>query len=45
MQENDLKWFFRLTQEPRRLWRLYLIMGSEFVGNVSLELLGLKKVE
>ena len=21
MQENGLEWFFRLTQEPRRLWR------------------------
>jgi UDP-N-acetyl-D-mannosaminuronic acid transferase (WecB/TagA/CpsF family) len=45
VQENGLEWFFRLTQEPRRLWRRYLIMGSEFVWNVSLELLGVKKFE
>jgi len=45
MQENGLEWFFRLTQELRRLWRRYLIMGSGFVCNVSLELLGLKKFE
>jgi len=45
MQENGLEWFFRLVQEPRRLWRRYLINGSEFVWNVSLELLGFKKFE
>jgi N-acetylglucosaminyldiphosphoundecaprenol N-acetyl-beta-D-mannosaminyltransferase len=45
MQENGLEWFFRLTQEPRRLWRRYLIIGSEFAWNVSLELLRLKKFE
>jgi N-acetylglucosaminyldiphosphoundecaprenol N-acetyl-beta-D-mannosaminyltransferase len=44
MQENGLEWSFRLVQEPRRLWRRYLIGGSEFVWNVSLELLGFKKL-
>jgi len=43
MQENGLEWFFRLVQEPRRLWRRYLLMGSKFVWNVALELLALKK--
>jgi N-acetylglucosaminyldiphosphoundecaprenol N-acetyl-beta-D-mannosaminyltransferase len=43
MRENGLEWFFRLAQEPRRLWRRYLIYGSLFAWNVSLELLGLKK--
>jgi N-acetylglucosaminyldiphosphoundecaprenol N-acetyl-beta-D-mannosaminyltransferase len=45
MQENGLEWFFRLIQEPRRLWRRYLILGSRFAWNVPLELLGLKKFE
>jgi N-acetylglucosaminyldiphosphoundecaprenol N-acetyl-beta-D-mannosaminyltransferase len=45
MRENGLEWFFRVIQEPRRLWRRYLINGSEFVWNVSLELLGLKNFE
>jgi N-acetylglucosaminyldiphosphoundecaprenol N-acetyl-beta-D-mannosaminyltransferase len=45
MQENGLEWFFRLTQEPRRLWRRYLVNGSEFVWDVSLELLGLRKFD
>ena len=43
MQENGLEWLFRLVQEPRRLWRRYLIYGSQFAWNVSLELIGLKK--
>jgi N-acetylglucosaminyldiphosphoundecaprenol N-acetyl-beta-D-mannosaminyltransferase len=40
MRENGLEWFFRLTQEPRRLWRRYLVLGPKFAWNVSLELLG-----
>jgi len=45
MHENGLEWFFRLVQEPRRLWRRYLVIGSKFVWNVSLELLGLRKFD
>jgi len=45
MQENGLEWFFRLVQEPRRLWRRYLVIGSKFLWNISLELLGLKKFD
>ncbi len=43
MREHGLEWLFRLLQEPRRLWRRYVIYGSRFVWWVSLELLGLKK--
>ena len=45
MQENGLEWLFRLAQEPRRLWRRYLIYGPVFAWNVSLELLGLRRFE
>jgi N-acetylglucosaminyldiphosphoundecaprenol N-acetyl-beta-D-mannosaminyltransferase len=31
MQRTGLEWFFRLTCEPRRLWRRYLIGNSKFV--------------
>jgi len=31
MQNNGLEWFFRLTQEPKRLWRRYLFTNSKFV--------------
>jgi len=45
MQENGLEWSFRLFQEPRRLWRRYLINGSEFVLGVASELLSLRKYD
>ncbi len=45
MRESGLEWLFRLLQEPRRLWRRYLIYGSQFICNVSLELLGLRKFQ
>lgn len=43
MRECGLEWLFRLTMEPRRLWRRYLVYGAEFVALVLLESLGLKK--
>jgi N-acetylglucosaminyldiphosphoundecaprenol N-acetyl-beta-D-mannosaminyltransferase len=43
MRENGLEWLFRLVREPRRLWRRYLLQGSEFVGLLFLEFVGLKK--
>jgi N-acetylglucosaminyldiphosphoundecaprenol N-acetyl-beta-D-mannosaminyltransferase len=43
MQENGLEWLFRLSREPKRLWRRYLVYGSEFVWNVTLELSRMKK--
>jgi N-acetylglucosaminyldiphosphoundecaprenol N-acetyl-beta-D-mannosaminyltransferase len=43
MQENGLEWFFRLSHEPKRLWRRYLVNGPLFAWNVGLELARLKK--
>ena len=43
MRESGLEWLFRLSREPGRLWRRYLIYGTEFVALVLLESLGLKK--
>ena len=31
MQDRGLEWLFRLTREPRRLWRRYLILNPRFV--------------
>ncbi|MGH9502877.1 MAG: WecB/TagA/CpsF family glycosyltransferase [Terriglobales bacterium] len=42
MRENGLEWLSRLFREPRRLWRRYLIHGSEFAVLVLLEALGWK---
>jgi N-acetylglucosaminyldiphosphoundecaprenol N-acetyl-beta-D-mannosaminyltransferase len=45
MRQGGLEWLFRLWQEPRRLWRRYLIYGSEFAWKASLEVLGLRSFE
>jgi len=45
MREHGLEWFFRLVQEPRRLWRRYVVYGSEFIFWVTLDLLGLRRFE
>ncbi len=45
MRENGLEWLFRLLQEPRRLWRRYLVYGSRFLVLVFLEQLGVRKFE
>jgi len=34
MQRSGLEWLHRLAQEPRRLWRRYLIGNSAFIGLV-----------
>lgn len=45
MREHGLEWFFRLVQEPKRLWRRYVLYGSEFLFYVTLDLLGLRRFE
>jgi N-acetylglucosaminyldiphosphoundecaprenol N-acetyl-beta-D-mannosaminyltransferase len=37
MQHAGLEWFFRLAQEPRRLWRRYLTTNVRFVLLVTRE--------
>jgi N-acetylglucosaminyldiphosphoundecaprenol N-acetyl-beta-D-mannosaminyltransferase len=34
MQRTGLEWFYRLYQEPRRMWRRYLVEDMAFVGLV-----------
>jgi N-acetylglucosaminyldiphosphoundecaprenol N-acetyl-beta-D-mannosaminyltransferase len=43
MQESGLECLYRLIQEPRRLWRRYLVDGAKFLWDLSLECLGLKQ--
>ena len=38
MQKNGLEWFFRLIQEPRRMFKRYLIGNTKFVLLVFKEL-------
>ena len=43
MRENGLEWSFRLLHEPRRLWKRYLIFGSEFAFRMAFEFLRFRK--
>ncbi|MGH9689391.1 MAG: WecB/TagA/CpsF family glycosyltransferase [Candidatus Acidiferrales bacterium] len=43
MREHGFEWLFRLVQEPRRLWRRYLVCGSQFVLLVAMEFLGVRR--
>ncbi len=45
MGKLGLEWLYRLTQEPKRLWKRYLILNPRFVGLAFLQLSGLKKIE
>ena len=45
MREHGLEWFFRLLQEPQRLWKRYLVHGSQFIFLVALELLGVRRFD
>ncbi len=31
MQDNGLEWFYRVVQEPRRMWKRYLVTNSKFL--------------
>jgi N-acetylglucosaminyldiphosphoundecaprenol N-acetyl-beta-D-mannosaminyltransferase len=42
MQRVGLEWFFRLTQEPRRLAKRYLINNPVFVIRATAQLLGIR---
>ncbi len=35
MQKRGLEWLYRLVQEPRRLWKRYLVTNSIFVGKFA----------
>ncbi len=45
MKNASLEWLYRLLQEPRRLWKRYLVTNSLFIYYLILEFLGLKKFE
>jgi N-acetylglucosaminyldiphosphoundecaprenol N-acetyl-beta-D-mannosaminyltransferase len=43
MQRNGLEWLFRLFQEPRRLWRRYVLNIPRFIALVTLQTLHLRR--
>lgn len=44
MRDHGLEWLFRLLQEPRRLWRRYLLYGVQFIAYLALDSLRLKNL-
>ena len=43
MQIMALEWLYRIIQEPKRLWKRYLINNPLFLWNLALQLLKIKK--
>ena len=43
MMRIGLEWLFRLSTEPRRLWKRYLKHNPRFVAYFTLQLIGLKR--
>ena len=39
-QRFGMEWLYRLLQEPRRLWRRYLVTNTVFCGMVLAEMFG-----
>ena len=42
MQRSGLEWLFRLMQEPRRLWRRYVLLNPRYIAGVLQQRLGLR---
>jgi N-acetylglucosaminyldiphosphoundecaprenol N-acetyl-beta-D-mannosaminyltransferase len=45
MREHGLEWLFRLLQEPKRLWKRYLIEGFQFLILIALDLFGWRRFD
>ena len=42
MQKSGMEWFYRILQEPRRMWKRYLITNSKYIWLLFKEKLKLK---
>lgn len=45
MQSSGLEWFYRLVQDPKKLWKRYLTTNSYFIYLIILCKLGMRKVQ
>ena len=45
VKKAGLQWLHRLAQEPRRLWRRYLVNNPKFVWNIGLQVLRLRRFD
>lgn len=43
MKSAGLQWLHRLAQEPRRLWKRYLICIPSFLWMIALQMIGMRK--
>lgn len=43
MQDYGLEWLYRLIQEPRRLWKRFIILNPLYLWNILLQYTGWKK--
>lgn len=42
MQRAGLQWLYRLAQDPRRLWKRYLLLNPAYLALVGLQTLGIR---
>ena len=45
LRSTGFEWLYRLTQDPKRLWKRYTVYNVLFVGAWCLELLGLLRLD
>ncbi len=45
MQDRGLEWLHRLVQEPRRLWRRYLLLNPAYLTLLTLQKMHLKTID
>ena len=43
IKSAGLQWLHRLFQEPRRLWKRYLINNPKFIVQIALQLAGITR--
>lgn len=44
VQERGLEWLYRFAQEPKRLWRRYMLLNPSFLTLLLLQIAGLRLV-
>jgi exopolysaccharide biosynthesis WecB/TagA/CpsF family protein len=44
MQRRGLEWLFRLLQEPRRLWRRYVLLNPAYLALIALEKARIRRI-
>lgn len=45
LQNIGMEWFYRLVQEPRRLWKRYVLLNPHYLWLLSLQLLKLRNFD